>query len=93
APITVCIVGLGFCMAGIYPTANSMIGDLCRQYPLAMSVLLTITGIGAIVMPSVVGWVAEGFGITAGMYAILAAVIVDVALIFGNALFCREKKN
>jgi len=92
APITVCIVGLGFCMAGIYPTAASMIGDICGQYPLAMSMLLTITGIGAIVMPSVVGWVAEGFGITAGMYAILIAVMVDVALIFANAVLCRGRK-
>ena len=51
-----------------------------------------ITGIGAIVMPSVVGWVAEGFGITAGMYAILIAVMVDVALIFANAVLCRGRK-
>ena len=93
-PITVCIVGLGFCMAGIYPTATSMMGDICGVYPLAMSILLTITGIGAIVMPSVVGWVAESFGITVGMYTILAVVIADLVLIFMNArVMKREQKS
>lgn len=92
-PITVCIVGLGFCMAGIYPTATSMMGDICGVYPLAMSILLTITGIGAIVMPSVIGWVAESFGITAGMYTMLAAVAVDLVLIFRNAAVMKAQKT
>lgn len=92
-PITVCIVGLGFCMAGIYPTATSMMGDICGEYPLAMSILLTITGIGAIVMPSVIGWVAESFGITAGMYTMLAAVVLDLALILWNAAEARRSNR
>ena len=80
--IVVCILLLGFCMAGLYPTTVSMVGPISGRYPLAMSVLLTVAGCGSIVMPSIIGAVAEVKGITGGMATLWVAVAATVTLIF-----------
>ncbi len=91
-PITIRIMGLGFFMAGLYPTTISDVGGLVKQYPLAMSVLLTIAGCGSILMPSIIGMVAEKVGIAGGMSTVIIAVIVCMALIFCNGYLKRKEK-
>lgn len=52
---------------------------------MAMSVLLTIAGIGSILMPSIIGAVADAVGIIGGMSAVVVAVVVTFLLIVYNA--------
>ncbi len=73
--ITIAIAGLGFSMAGIYPTTISIVGNILKVYPMAMGVLLMLGGIGAIIMPIITGALSDVFGIFAGMAAIVGAII------------------
>ena len=61
--IVIGIMGFGYSMAGIYPTTVSFAGNLIEKYPIAWSFILTIASIGSIVMPSIIGKIAETAGI------------------------------
>jgi len=76
--ITIAIMGLGFSMAGIYPTTVASIGNTIKAYPMSMGVLLMIGGSGAIIMPIITGAISDAFGILAGMSAIVVAIILMV---------------
>lgn len=92
-PITAGIMGLGFCMAGLYPTTISSVGHISKEYPLAMAVLLTVAGCGSILMPSIIGLVAEQVGIVGGMSTLIVAVVVCMVLIFYNAYYKAKKQQ
>ncbi len=72
--VSVAVAGLGFCMAGICPMIYSDAAIFTNAYPMATGALLAIGSAGAIVMPTVVGVMAERFGFTGGMSAILVTV-------------------
>jgi len=76
--ITIAIMGLGFSMAGIYPTTVSSIGNIIKEYPMSMGVLLMVGGIGAIIMPIITGALSDAYGIFAGMSAIIFAIILMI---------------
>lgn len=90
-PAAIGIVGLGFCMAGLYPTTVADVGDDIKKYPLALPTLLTIAGFGAILMPSIIGAVAQNVGIIGGMSTIIIAAVLTLLCIFYNAWLKREK--
>ena len=79
--ITIAIMGLGFSMAGIYPTTVSSIGNIIKTYPMAMGVLLMVGGIGAIIMPIITGALSDAYGIFAGMSAIVFAIILMIVCV------------
>lgn len=85
------IMGFGYSMAGIYPTTVSFAGIIIKKYPIAWSFMLTLASIGSITMPSVIGKLAESFGIFYGMSSIVAVVIVDMVLIFGMTTHVKRK--
>ncbi|ABR49900.1 major facilitator superfamily MFS_1 [Alkaliphilus metalliredigens QYMF] len=84
--ITIAIMGLGFFMAGIYPTTVSTVGGIIKSYPMAMGVLLMLGGIGAIIMPIITGALSDAFGIFAGMSAIVVAIILMIICVLLNVL-------
>lgn len=84
--ITIAIMGLGFSMAGIYPTTISTVGDTIKAYPMSMGVLLMIGGVGAIIMPSITGALSDAFGIMAGMSAIVVAIVLMIICVVLNVL-------
>lgn len=75
---TICVAGLGFCMAGICPMIYSDAAIFTNTYPLATSFILCIGSSGAILMPTVVGSLAERFGFTGGMSAIFVTIVLLV---------------
>lgn len=87
--ITLGIAGFGFSMAGIYPTTVSFSGDVIKRYPLAWSTMLTTASLGSILMPSLIGAVAQHAGIYAGMCTIVAAVTLTAVCLFVNARMNR----
>jgi len=82
--ITVAIMGLGFSMAGIYPTTVSTVGNIIKSYPMAMGVLLMVGGIGAIIMPIITGALSDSYGILAGMGAIVVAIVLMIVCVIIN---------
>lgn len=85
------IMGFGFSMAGIYPTTVSFSGLIIEKYPMAWSYILTLASFGSILMPSIIGRIAETAGIYYGMSSIVAVVIID--LIFIITLFRYIRKH
>lgn len=88
--IIICILGLGFCLSGIYPTTVSDVGQVLTQSPMAMGTLLAVAGLGGILMPYLVGVVAELRGITGGMIAISVAVVLMFVLTLVNRIRRRD---
>ena len=88
--ITLGIAGFGFSMAGIYPTTVSLSGGTIKAYPLAWSTMLTTAGFGAILMPVIIGAVAEKAGIYAGMSTVVIAVLITCGFIFANLRMHRN---
>lgn len=76
--LTLSVAGLGLFMAGICPMIYSDAAYYTNTYPMATSALLAIGSAGAIVMPTVVGSLAERLGFGGGMSAILVTIVLLV---------------
>lgn len=87
------IMGFGFSMSGIYPTTVSFTSDIIRKYPIAWSFILTFASLGSIIMPSVIGKIAETAGIYYGMSSIAAVVMIDLICIFTLVAYTGKKKT
>ena len=79
-PLTVAIAGLGFCMAGICPMIYSDASYINNLYPMGTSTLLAIGSVGAIVMPMLVGIMADAYGFAGGMSSILFGIVALLIL-------------
>ncbi len=90
APIIVGIMGFGFSMAGIYATTVSFAGEIIKKYSLAWSFILTTASLGSIIMPSIVGIIADNFGIATGLGSIAIALFIDMLLIMLLARFVKR---
>lgn len=90
SPVVVGIIGIGFFMSGIYPTTIASVGHIIKDYPMALSIMLVITGFGAIIMPSIIGAVADSIGIVGGMSVVIVAVVVTVLFIAYNRYIYRN---
>ena len=91
--ILIGIMGFGFSMAGIYPTTVSFTGTLIQKYSLAWSFILTLASIGSIIMPSIIGEIAETAGIYYGMSSIVVVVLIDLFLIIGLAIYVSKLRK
>jgi fucose permease len=89
-PIMIGIIGFGFSMAGIYPTTVSFSGSIIAKYPMAWSFILTIASFGSIIMPSIIGTIAEKAGIAVGMSSVALVVAVDMVFIL---VLCAYSKK
>lgn len=91
--IIIGIIGFGFSMAGIYPTTVSFCGGLIQKYSIAWSFILTFASMGSILMPSIIGRIAENAGITYGMSSIVIVVLVDMALIIALNIYIKRNNK
>ncbi len=80
ALITLCIVGLGFFLAGIYATSISNAHAAIAGSDIGTSMLLAIAAFGGIVAPQIVGSVADKIGLV-GSIGILT-VNVTAMIVF-----------
>lgn len=82
-PVLIATVGLGLSMSGMYGTTVANAGDVFGVYPMAMSIFMTITAMGSVIAPTVVGMISQNMGIRIGMGALLfpSAVLLLLALI------------
>ena len=77
-------IGLGLSLSGMYGTTVANAGDVFGRYPLAMGIFVTLSGIGSIVTPSVIGTVAESAGIRTGMRILLVPAVLLLAVAILN---------
>lgn len=92
-PIVIGIMGFGLSMAGIYATTVSFCGNLIQKYSMAWSFILTLASFGAIIMPMIIGRIAEHAGILYGMSSVAAAVMINLGLIVGLGRYVRRNRQ
>jgi fucose permease len=76
--VTLCVAGLGFFMSGICPMIYADAAVYTNAYPMATGILLSFGSAGGIAMPTVVGALADSYGFSGGMLAILVAIALLV---------------
>lgn len=74
----VCLLGIGLSMAGVYPTTFSSIDSTSSTA--VTGAVIAIATTGAVLMPGIVGAVAESKGLTWGVAAIMLALVMMLAL-------------
>lgn len=84
------IIGFGYSMAGIYPTTVSFCGGLIKKYTMAWSFILTLASLGSIIMPSIIGKIAESAGIVYGMSSVAVVIIIDFLLIAALNIYMKK---
>ena len=87
------IIGVGFSMAGLYPTIIASAGLVIKKEPFALSFLITIAGLGAIIMPTIMGIVADNIGIAGGMGTLVITVSITLIFICYNAFINRKNEE
>ena len=92
-PISFVIAGLGFCMAGICPMIYSDASYINNLYPMGTSTLLAIGSVGAIVMPMLVGIMADAYGFAGGMSSILFGIVALLILSILNYVLKPKSIN
>jgi fucose permease len=85
-------MGLGLFMAGMYGTTLGGSEDLLERYPMCMGMFIAIPGVGVAATSSIVGVLADLFGIRGGMafLYVLIAILVAASVLF--AVY-HSKKN
>ena len=78
--IAVSVALVGLFMSGISPIIYASSAAYTNKYPLAMGVLFTAGCIGGTLMPLITGIIAEHWGFTAGMSAILISASIMTLL-------------
>ena len=89
--IVIGIMGFGFSMSGIYPTTVSVAGYIIQKYQLAWSFMLTIASFGSIIMPSIIGRIAQQAGIVYGMWSVVIAVLADLLLLGALKIYLSRR--
>lgn len=85
-----CLMGLGLSMAGLYPTALSCMDSRFTSSTAAIGTCISIATVGAIVMPIIVGTIAEKATIEAGMGAISLALIAMLVFAVLNHITYKQ---
>lgn len=91
AVIVASLLGVGFSMSGIYPTTLSTMDPRFNSSTVAVGTCIATATIGAILMPIIVGQVAEVAGIAGGIATISIALLIMVALMALKLI--RSKKG
>lgn len=92
-PIILGLVGVGFFMATIYPTAFAFGSGAIRGNDLGCSIMIFTGSAGGIITPALVGFVAESAGIRAGMGLIVAYTALLLVSIILSVLSVRTKRG
>lgn len=87
--ITIAMVLLGFFLAGIYPTTMANAGFLIKGSPKAMTLILTIGSLGGVILPQLVGSLADKIGMTGA----ISILVVDAVLMLLLALVNQFRKT
>lgn len=92
AVVVVALVLFGLGLAGIYPTLMAYTGGIVNNSNLGMSILTGIGAVGGMVLPQLIGIVADSFGFNKAITLMLINSIVLVVLGFISLKDWRRKK-
>ncbi len=91
AVIAASVFLVGISMSGIYPTTLSTMEEKYTSSTVATGLCIGTATVGAIIMPSIVGTVAESAGIEGGIATISVALAIMVVLMIVKVITGRGK--
>ena len=91
ALLIVATVGIGLFMSGYYSTVIADAGRFFSEYKLAFGYFVMLSGLGSVIMPSIVGIVAERSDIRTGMRTLIVLTAVLIITAWWNVL--TDKKT
>lgn len=91
ALVVVGLLGLGFFMSGIYPTTLSTMDSRYNSSTVATGTCIATATVGGILMPIIIGEVAEVSGIRGGVATISVALAIMVILMVIKLI--RSRRN
>lgn len=86
-------VGLGLLLSDMYGTPVADVGSIFREYPLVMSVFVTVTSLDSVITPSLVGSIATYADIRMGMAVLLIPAMAVFALALWNWWVFSYRRN
>ena len=91
--IVIAVFLVGFSMSGIYPTTLSTMEKKYNSSTVATGLCIGTATVGAIIMPTIVGSVAESAGIKGGVATISVALAIMVILMIIKVITGRKVRN
>ncbi len=91
ALVVIGLLGLGFSMSGIYPTTLSTMDSRYNSSTVATGTCIATATVGGILMPIIIGEVAEVSGIRGGVATISVALAIMVILMVIKLI--RSRRN
>jgi FHS family Na+ dependent glucose MFS transporter 1 len=85
-------IGLGFCMAPIWPTGFTLAGQSIEMTGKITGVILLGDSLGGMVLPTVVGKVIEGSGARAMVYLVFGSLVLNLLAFMGMLRLRPAKK-
>ena len=85
-------IGLGFCMAPIWPTGFTLAGQSITMTGKITGVILLGDSFGGMVLPTVVGKVIEGSGPRAMVYMVFSSLVLNLLAFIGMLRLRPAKK-
>ncbi|MDO4491571.1 MAG: MFS transporter [Lachnospiraceae bacterium] len=82
-------IGLGLGMSGMYGTIVSNAGDVFSRYPTSMGYYVLISSIGAVISPSLVGFIASAASLRAGFVLLCIAAAASLLMACYNSRMKR----
>lgn len=82
--ITVAMIGLGFFFAGIYPSCIASSKKILDGSAAGMSLLMAIGSLGGILIPQIIGIVADLMGLVSGILYLIVIMLSMVILALVN---------
>lgn len=90
--VVIALVLFGLGLAGIYPTLMAYTGGIVNNSNLGMSILTGVGAVGGMVLPQLIGIVADSFGFNKAIMLMLINSIVLVVLGYISLKDWRRKK-
>lgn len=80
AVIVFSLAGLGFFMAGLYPTCVSSVGRVLKGNTTGMSLFLAMIAMGGIITPQVIGIMADLFDLSGAIATLVINIVVMIVM-------------
>lgn len=78
--VAIAVLAIGLSMGGIYPTVLSTMEERFTKSTIATGTCISVATVGAVIMPSIIGYVADNVNISVAMQTILVPLSLMVVL-------------
>lgn len=93
AVIVCSLAGLGFFMAGLYPTCVSSVGRVLQGNTTGMSIFLAMIALGGIITPQVIGIMADMFDLSGAIATLVINIVVMIVMGMVNVRLAKKTRS